>query len=182
MYDSNNTAVGLIYNSNTYYYVRNLKGEIIYIVDQSGTIMGEYKYDAYGNILNLNELQDVALANSIRYKGYYYDVETNLFLVSSRYYSPELGRFIQPADVSSLNPSSINGLNLYSYANNNPIGIAYRSSGANGGMVSAIASSVGGIVGGVWAVAIGITAAVATYMLWEGVDYLYGKIKEWIFE
>ena len=50
-------------------------------------------------------------------------------MVSSRYYSPELGRFIQPADVSSLNPSSINGLNLYSYANNNPIGIAYGSFG-----------------------------------------------------
>lgn len=57
-----------------------------------------------------------------------HDVETNLFLVTSRYYSPELGRFIQPADVSSLNPSNINGLNLYAYANNNPIGIAYSSS------------------------------------------------------
>ena len=137
-------------------------------------------------------------------------------MVGQRYYSSELGRFIKPDDVSSLNPSSINGLNLYAYANNNPIGIAYSSSGvdANGGMVSSITSSVeglnfghrgtisnssnifgalgilavgvglavGGIVGGVWAVAIGITAAVATYILWEGVDYLYDKIKEWIFE
>lgn len=42
--------------------------------------------------------------------------------MSSRYYSPELGRFIQPTDVSSLNLSSINGLNLYSYVNNNIIG------------------------------------------------------------
>ena len=50
-----------------------------------------------------------------------------MFWLSSRYYSPELGRFIQPADVSTLNPSSINGLNLYSYANNNPIGVAYRA-------------------------------------------------------
>ena len=60
--------------------------------------------------------------------------------MSSRYYSPELGRFIQPADVSTLNPTSINGLNLYSYANNNPIGIAYSSSNVgfanSGGMVS----------------------------------------------
>ena len=44
-----------------------------------------------------------------------------------RYYSPELSRFIQPADISNLNPRSINGLNLYSYANNNPIGVAYRT-------------------------------------------------------
>ena len=70
-------------------------------------------------------------------------METNLFLVTSRYYSPELGRFIQSANVSSLNPSSINGLNLYSYANNNPISIAYSSSnvsfGTGGGMVNSLA-------------------------------------------
>ena len=73
-------------------------------------------------------------------------METNLFLVTSRYYSPELGRFIQPADVSSLNPSSINGLNLYSYANNNPIGIAYNSSnvgfGNSDGMVNSLSLGV----------------------------------------
>ena len=61
--------------------------------------------------------------------------------MGQRYYSPELCLFIQPVDVSTLNPSSINGLNLYSYANNNPISIVYSSSGfgANGGMVSSIA-------------------------------------------
>lgn len=53
-------------------------------------------------------------------------------MVGHRYYSPELCRFIQPAEVSSLNPSSINGLNLYSYANNNPVGIAYSSSSVGG--------------------------------------------------
>ena len=78
-------------------------------------------------------------------------VETGYFWLSSRYYSPELCRFIQSADASSLNPSSINGLNLYSYANNNPIGIAYSSSnvgfGISGWIVSSIASSVGGYHG-----------------------------------
>lgn len=63
-------------------------------------------------------------------------VETNLFLVTYRYYSPKLGRFIQPADVSSLNPSSINGLNLYCYANNNPIGIVKLISNGDTGMAS----------------------------------------------
>ena len=79
------------------------------------------------------------------------DVETNLFYVTSRYYSPELGRFIQPSDVLSLNPHSINGLNLFTYANNNPITIAYSSSSAgfdaNGGMVNSL--SLGGLtIGG----------------------------------
>ena len=79
-------------------------------------------------------------------------VETGLFYCNSRYYNPEWCRFIQPADVSKLNPSSINGLNLYSYANNNPIGIAYSSSGVggtiSGGMVGSVASSFGGLNSG----------------------------------
>jgi len=66
-------------------------------------------------------------------------------MVGQRYYSPELCRFIQPADVSTLSPSSINGLNLYSYANNNPVRIAYSSSsggGSNGGgMINSLALS-----------------------------------------
>ncbi|MBE6130186.1 MAG: hypothetical protein E7183_00485 [Erysipelotrichaceae bacterium] len=56
-------------------------------------------------------------------------------MVSSRYYSPELGRFIQPAGVSSLNPQSINGLNLYTYAVNNPIAIKYDISDSSMGSV-----------------------------------------------
>jgi hypothetical protein len=41
--------------------------------------------------------------------------------MDSRYYNPEWGRFISLADVSALNPQSINGLNLYAYAGNNSI-------------------------------------------------------------
>ena len=64
-------------------------------------------------------------------------------MIGQRYYSPELCRFIQPADVSTLNPSSINGLNLYSYANNNPIGVAYSSSSVDGTTGSGIVNSIG---------------------------------------
>ena len=55
------------------------------------------------------------------YKGYIYDVETQLYWVSSRYYSPELYRWISPDSIEYLDPQSINGLNLYAYCNNNPI-------------------------------------------------------------
>ena len=55
------------------------------------------------------------------YKGYYYDVETQLFYCNSRYYSPELCKFISPDSVNYLDPNSINGLNLYCYCFNNPI-------------------------------------------------------------
>ena len=59
--------------------------------------------------------------NGFVYKGYYYDVKTSLFWISSRYYSPELCRFISPDDVEYLDPESVNGLNLYCYCLNNPI-------------------------------------------------------------
>ena len=132
-----NTIIGMKYtkgsNTNTYYFERNILGDVLGIYDLNGNLKVKYLYDAYGNCTVSNETTDQQLAkvNPIRYRGYYYDVETNLALVSSRYYSPELGRFIQPADVSSLNPQSINGLNLYTYAVNNPIIFDYNSSVGN---------------------------------------------------
>ncbi len=55
------------------------------------------------------------------YKGYIYDVETQLYWVSSRYYSPELCRWISPDSIEYLDPQSINGLNLYAYCGNDPV-------------------------------------------------------------
>lgn len=154
-YDANSKLIGLTTIQGDYFYVRDVIGNIIGLIDSNGNYVIEYKYDAWGKLLsNLPFADDntaciAAKYNPFIYKGYYYDVETNLFLITSRYYSPELGRFIQPADVSTLNPSSINGLNLYSYANNNPIGIIYSSSsvgfGTNGGMVCSL--SLGGSTG-----------------------------------
>lgn len=94
----------------------------------------EYYYDAYSRIINTEDTSEI---NPYRYRGYYYDIETGLVMVGQRYYSPELCRFIQPADVSTLNPSSINGLNLYVYANNNPIGRAKSLGITNAGTLSA---------------------------------------------
>ena len=137
-----------------YYFRKNILGDVIELY-YNGSVVAKYAYDAWGNHVVYDANGDtntsttfIGNINPIRYRGYYYDVETQLYWVSSRYYSPELGRFIQPADVSTFNPLNINGLNLYSYANNNPIGVAYRSSGAGGGMVSSIASSVGGLNSG----------------------------------
>ena len=48
--------------------------------------------------------------NPIRYRGYYYDEETGMFLVSSCYYDPETGRFISPVSVEYLDPEIIGGI------------------------------------------------------------------------
>ena len=142
-----NEIIGFTYNNSLYIYNKNILGEINEIICR-GNVVATYKYDAWGvpmayrenGTIPDTEATFIGNLNSIKYKGYVYDVETGLFWLSSRYYSPEQARFIQPADVSSLNPQSINGLNLYTYAVNNPIAIKYDSfiSSYGSGMVNSI--------------------------------------------
>ena len=110
-------------NSNTYYFDRNILGDVIGIYDLNSNLKVGYLYDAYGNCTISSETTDQVLAriNPIRYRGYYYDVETGLFYCNSRYYNPEWGRWISPDDIEYLDPKSVNGLNLYCYCKNNPI-------------------------------------------------------------
>ena len=117
-----------LHNTNTYYFERNILGDVLGIYDLNGNLKVKYLYDAYGNCTVSNETTDQQLAkvNPIRYRGYYYDVETGLFWISSRYYNPEWGRYIQPADISSLNSQLVNGLNLYCFLNNNPLKINFK--------------------------------------------------------
>ncbi|MDE6013938.1 MAG: hypothetical protein K2G50_03210, partial [Anaeroplasmataceae bacterium] len=64
---------------------------------------------------------DIANINPFRYRGYYYDIETNLYYLNSRYYDPEVCRFISMDWIEYINPETLNGLNLYAYCNNNPV-------------------------------------------------------------
>ena len=77
------------------------------------------------------------------YKGYIYDVETQLYYCNSRYYSPELRRFISPDSIEYLDSESINGLNLYAYCNNNPVNYKQRPV-SSGGSVTSSSISAGG--------------------------------------
>ena len=83
--------------------------------------------------------------NPLRYKGYYYDSETNLFLVSSRYYSPELCRWISPDDIEYLDPESVNGLNLYCYCFNDPMNYKQRPVSSGGSITDSTFSGTLGV-------------------------------------
>ena len=152
LYDEN-SIVGIVYtadgSTNTYYFQRNLFGDVIGIYDTSGTKVGGYAYDAWGNCKVTLNTKSIVTRNPIRYRGYYYDEDTKLYYLNARYYCPEWRRFISPAKVGSIHPSSIDGLNLYSYALNSPVSIKYDSSfasansdGAGLGSASATRSSV----------------------------------------
>ena len=141
LYDDSG-MIGVMYgpdldNLQTYYYRRNVQGDVTAIYDINGNRKVEYAYDAFGNCEIIYGIShDLARRNPIRYRGYYLDRETGLYYLNARYYNPQWRRFIQPAVVTSLNPHSINGLNLYSYASNNPIGIVYRTNvGVNNAII-----------------------------------------------
>ena len=86
--------------------------------------MVKYKYDAWGKCQTTvvdSTATEIASLNPFRYRSYYYDTETKLYFLKTRYYDPEIGRFITIDDIGYLDPESINGLNLYAYCGDNPV-------------------------------------------------------------
>jgi len=141
-------VIGFTYEGvGEYFYKKNIFGDIIGIIDSNKQEIAKYVYDAWGNhktyVLNNSQYVDIsenlsyindglnnkfiAELNPFRYRGYYYDVETGLYYLNSRYYDPEIGRFINADDISYLDPESINGLNLYAYCINNPTNLSDES-------------------------------------------------------
>ncbi|MDY0064686.1 MAG: RHS repeat-associated core domain-containing protein, partial [Bacilli bacterium] len=131
-YDYDGTLISFHYDENIndaingeeYFYIKNLQGDITTIVNSQGIIQVGYRYDGWGNILSIITPSGSSFnpfINPYTYRGYRYDVETSLYYCNSRYYNPEWGRWLNADDVGYLDPSSVNGLNLYAYCNNNPI-------------------------------------------------------------
>lgn len=84
--------------------------------------MVKYTYDAWGNNVVsdtigaiITDKNHIGNLNPFRYRGYYYDTETKLYYLKTRYYDPETGRFISQDYIEYIAPDIINGLNLYAY-------------------------------------------------------------------
>ena len=109
----------------TFYYVTNAQGDVTHLVDEDGSIVVSYIYDAWGNILYTSGSMATTLGalNPLRYRGYVYDTETGLYYLQSRYYDPELGRFINADDFELLleDYEAMLQYNLFAYCWNNPV-------------------------------------------------------------
>ena len=124
VYDSNGSPIYFTYNNATYYYEKNLQGDIVAILDANGNTVVEYAYNIWGELVSITgTLADtIGTINPLRYRGYYYDTETNLYYLQSRYYSPDLMRFISLDDpVLSNDQGQPLGSNLYAYCGNEPV-------------------------------------------------------------
>ena len=114
--------MSVTYDGAEYFYLKNAQGDVTGLVNSSGTQVVAYTYDAWGNPLSTTGTMAGTLGNlnPFRYRGYFYDTETGLYYLQSRYYDPGVGRFINADGVISGTPSS-QGHNLFAYCLNNPI-------------------------------------------------------------
>ncbi|MBO5222578.1 MAG: hypothetical protein J6C26_09725 [Clostridia bacterium] len=118
-------VVGFNYNGTDYYYRKNLQGDVSEIYTSEGQLVASYTYDAWGAVLAVQNYTSDAIGtlNPFRYRSYYYDTETGLYYLNTRYYDPETGRFINADTTDILEDAQydIHGLNLYLYCDNNPV-------------------------------------------------------------
>ena len=146
-YNENGSPVGVSMRNGTsatwtsYDYLKNLQGDILGICSVSGggivTILAAYEYDPWGKLLGvrnnsggvISDETSIALRNPLRYRGYYYDSDTGYYYLKSRYYDPQIGRFINADGYASTGQGFI-GHNMFAYCLNNPILCADESGNA----------------------------------------------------
>ncbi len=127
-YDATGSIEGFKYSNDLYYYIKNGQNDIIGIIDDEGNQVVSYTYDSWGQVISItddlgNEITDpthIGNINPFRYRSYYYDGETGLYYLNSRYYNSETGRFVN-ADSSLIQSNTLLGNNLFAYAYNNPV-------------------------------------------------------------
>ena len=122
IYDESGKPFALKYSTNgtsfeTYYYVLNLQGDVVKLIQANGHVVAQYTYDAWGNVSSSGRLAEI---NPLRYRGYYYDSETGFYYLQSRYYDPANRRFINADSYQSTGQGFI-GTNMFAYCNNSPI-------------------------------------------------------------
>lgn len=122
-YTAGGAPLGFTYNGTPYFYLLNLQGDIIGIYDGTGEVVVDYIYDTWGKLISISgTLADtIGVKNPLRYRGYYYDTETSLYYLQSRYYDPETCRFINADAYVIAGNDYIQGTNMYAYCYNNPM-------------------------------------------------------------
>ena len=160
-YDASGYPYALKRGNSVYYYITNLQGDVMYLVDADGSIVASYEYDPYGNIISATG--SMANLNPLRYRGYYYDTELEMYYLQSRYYDPQIGRFIN-ADSYASTGQGVLGCNMFAYCANNPINCIDSSGQAEMFLaeyiISQLCAALADMIFGVKATMVSIKAAI----------------------
>lgn len=129
-------------------YTYDSKGRILKEKNSDGSSVS-YEYDAWGAVILSDS--DIANINPIRYRGYYLDSETGYYYLQSRYYDPDICRFINAdlPEVSTITKSEYSGLNSFSYCNNNPLNITDKNGQLSIAVKLTIGAALGALIGGI---------------------------------
>ncbi|MBO4767278.1 MAG: RHS repeat-associated core domain-containing protein [Lachnospiraceae bacterium] len=121
-YDGTFHLVGFEWNGAAYYYQYDIFGDVVGIVNAAGETLCTYSYDLWGAITEITGDQTLAERNPIRYRGYYYDNETGFYYLETRYYDPQVKRFLSYDDLESFFYGAEEDMeSLFVYCGNNPV-------------------------------------------------------------
>ena len=127
IYDDESQPFALIYqddaNADTaiYYYALNMQGDVVALLNSSGDVEAEYRYDPWGAVTVIPYNNQIGNLNPLRYRGYYYDSETGLYYLQSRYYDPAIGRFINADVFTTTDADGFLSCNMFAYCENDPV-------------------------------------------------------------
>ena len=132
VYDDGNQPFAMIYKhgqtTELYYYVLNAQGDVIALLNADGTLAASYNYGAWGNYsvhddkgAKITKASFIGHINPLRYRGYYYDRETRLYYLQSRYYDFANCRFINADTFATTDANGFLSANMFAYCENNPI-------------------------------------------------------------
>ncbi|HJI91015.1 MAG TPA: RHS repeat-associated core domain-containing protein [Clostridiales bacterium] len=138
VYDDGNQPFAMIYKhgqtTELYYYVLNAQGDVIALLNSAGSLVASYNYGAWGNYSvhdkdgkKNTSTSFIGHINPLRYRGYYYDRETRLYYLQSRYYDFANCRFINADAYATTNAGSFLSCNMFAYCGNNPVNRADQS-------------------------------------------------------
>ena len=180
LYDNEDSVCGIDYNGEPYYFIRNLQGDVIAIVDRDSETVARYSYDAWGVPEIKSDLSECLIAdiNPFRYRGYYYDSEIGMYYLQSRYYDAGVGRFISPDDPTIFNNSSNMAnmsTNKYCYCQNSPSNDTDECGTIAGTIVKMIGNFLWGMLGGM----LGLYLANVTLNIASGQNNIYEKNDTW---
>ena len=147
LYDENGQLYGFVKDEKKYFYIKDITGTILGIVNESGTLVGKYEYSAYGKCTILVDTDGIATLNPFRFKCYYYDTESGMYYCQTRYFVPEWGRWLNADSPNFLQFDNINGMNLFAYCNNSPV-MYSDPSGQIGLSFIFFSMLIGGLIGG----------------------------------